>query len=54
MYGHPILFQIQIAVVVIGGLTVSTVLTLVMILVIYELNHFKKTKKQRFEILQAQ
>ena len=54
MYGHPILFQIQIAVVVIGGLTVSTVLTLIMIPVLYELFHFKKAKKQRLENLKAQ
>ncbi|PAD70984.1 multidrug transporter AcrB [Bacillus sp. 7586-K] len=37
----------SLAVVVIGGLSVATVLTLVVIPVIYELLHFKKAKKQR-------
>jgi multidrug efflux pump subunit AcrB len=37
----------SLAIVVIGGLAVSTLLTLVVIPVIYELFHFKKSKKQR-------
>jgi multidrug efflux pump subunit AcrB len=37
----------SLAVVVIGGLAVSTLLTLVVIPVIYELLHFRKSKKQR-------
>ncbi|RBW69605.1 efflux RND transporter permease subunit [Bacillus taeanensis] len=37
----------SLAIVVIGGLAVSTLLTLVVIPVIYELLHFKKSKKQR-------
>lgn len=36
-----------LAVVVIGGLSVSTILTLVIVPIIYELLHFKKAKKQR-------
>lgn len=36
-----------LAVVVIGGLSVSTLLTLVVIPVVYELFHFRKAKKQR-------
>ncbi|MBS4205747.1 efflux RND transporter permease subunit [Lederbergia citrea] len=36
-----------LAVVVIGGLSVATLLTLVIIPVVYELFHFKKAKKQR-------
>lgn len=43
-----------LAVVVIGGLAVSTLLTLVMIPVIYELLHFRKAKKQRMENLKAE
>ncbi|MGA9226244.1 MAG: efflux RND transporter permease subunit, partial [Mesobacillus sp.] len=39
----------SLAVVVIGGLAVATVLTLVVIPVIYELLHFRKSKKQRKE-----
>ncbi len=37
----------SLAIVVIGGLTASTLLTLVVVPVIYELFHFKKSKKQR-------
>lgn len=37
----------SLAIVVIGGLAVSTLLTLVVVPVIYELFHFKKSKKQR-------
>lgn len=37
----------SLAVVVIGGLAVATLLTLVVIPVVYELLHFKKSKKQR-------
>ncbi len=37
-----------LAVVVIGGLTVATALTLVIVPVFYELLYFKKSKKQRF------
>lgn len=37
----------SLAVVVIGGLAVSTLLTLLVIPVIYELLHFRKSKKQR-------
>lgn len=36
-----------LAVVVIGGLTVATVLTLIIVPVFYELLHFRKSKKQR-------
>jgi multidrug efflux pump subunit AcrB len=39
----------NLAVVVIGGLSVATLLTLVVIPVIYELLHFKKAKKQRLK-----
>lgn len=38
-----------LAVVVIGGLSVATLLTLVIIPVVYELLYFKKAKKQRLE-----
>ncbi|MDQ0229643.1 efflux RND transporter permease subunit [Metabacillus malikii] len=41
------LVSASLAVVVIGGLSVATVLTLVVIPVIYELLHFNKAKKQR-------
>ena len=41
------------AIVVIGGLAVATLLTLVVIPVIYELFHFKKAKKQRIRQEQA-
>ncbi|WP_409305815.1 efflux RND transporter permease subunit [Peribacillus sp. SCS-155] len=37
----------SLAVVVIGGLAIATMLTLVVIPVVYELLHFKKSKKQR-------
>ncbi|MDQ0418417.1 HAE1 family hydrophobic/amphiphilic exporter-1 [Croceifilum oryzae] len=37
-----------LAVVVIGGLTIATVLTLIIIPVVYELLYFRKAKKQRF------
>ncbi|MED4533925.1 efflux RND transporter permease subunit [Metabacillus fastidiosus] len=37
----------SLAIVVIGGLAVATVLTLVVIPVVYELLHFKKAKRQR-------
>ncbi|ULT55103.1 efflux RND transporter permease subunit [Neobacillus drentensis] len=37
----------SLAIVVIGGLAISTLLTLVVVPVIYELFHFKKSKKQR-------
>ncbi len=38
-----------LAVVVIGGLSVSTLLTLIVIPAVYELFHFRKAKKQRLE-----
>lgn len=38
-----------LAVVVIGGLSVATLLTLIIIPVVYELFHFKKAKKQRLD-----
>lgn len=37
----------SLAIVVIGGLTVSTLLTLIVIPCVYELFHFKKSKRQR-------
>jgi HAE1 family hydrophobic/amphiphilic exporter-1 len=43
------LVSASLAVVVIGGLSVATVLTLVVIPVIYELLHFKKAKRQRLK-----
>ncbi|PLT29135.1 efflux RND transporter permease subunit [Peribacillus deserti] len=43
----------SLAVVVIGGLTVATLLTLIVIPVIYELLHFKKSKKQRLRGFQS-
>jgi HAE1 family hydrophobic/amphiphilic exporter-1 len=43
------LVSANLAVVVIGGLTVATLLTLVVIPVVYELLHFKKAKKQLLE-----
>ena len=39
----------SLAIVVIGGLAIATLLTLVVIPVIYELFHFKKAKKQRLQ-----
>ncbi|RBN37449.1 AcrB/AcrD/AcrF family protein, partial [Priestia megaterium] len=39
----------SLAVVVIGGLAVATLLTLVVIPVVYELLHFRKSKKQRIQ-----
>jgi HAE1 family hydrophobic/amphiphilic exporter-1 len=39
----------SLAIVVIGGLAVATLLTLVVIPVVYELFHFKKSKKQRLK-----
>ncbi|MDG0933699.1 efflux RND transporter permease subunit, partial [Bacillus paranthracis] len=39
----------SLAVVVIGGLAVATMLTLIVIPCVYELFNFKKLKKQRFE-----
>ncbi|WP_442598996.1 efflux RND transporter permease subunit [Neobacillus sp. D3-1R] len=39
----------NLAIVVIGGLSVATLLTLVVIPVVYELFHFKKSKKQRLK-----
>lgn len=42
-----------LAVVVIGGLAVATVLTLIIVPVFYELLHFKKSKKQRLEAGQS-
>jgi multidrug efflux pump subunit AcrB len=39
----------SLAIVVIGGLSIATLLTLVVIPVVYELFHFKKSKKQRQE-----
>ncbi|ARO67314.1 efflux RND transporter permease subunit [Bacillus cereus] len=39
----------SLAVVVIGGLAVATMLTLIVIPCVYELFNFKKSKKQRFE-----
>jgi HAE1 family hydrophobic/amphiphilic exporter-1 len=44
------LVSASLAVVVIGGLSVATVLTLVVIPVIYELLHFKKAKRQRQKV----
>ncbi|RFU62003.1 efflux RND transporter permease subunit [Peribacillus glennii] len=41
------LVSASLAVVVIGGLSAATLLTLVVIPVVYELLHFKKSKKQR-------
>jgi multidrug efflux pump subunit AcrB len=41
------LVSASLAIVVIGGLSVATLLTLVVIPVIYELLHFKKARKQR-------
>ncbi|MBZ5753195.1 efflux RND transporter permease subunit [Metabacillus rhizolycopersici] len=41
------LVSASLAVVVIGGLSVATILTLVVIPVVYELLHFKKAKRQR-------
>jgi multidrug efflux pump subunit AcrB len=43
----------NLAVVVIGGLSVATLLTLVVIPVVYELLHFKKSKKQRIKKQQS-
>jgi HAE1 family hydrophobic/amphiphilic exporter-1 len=43
------LVSASLAIVVIGGLSVATVLTLVVIPVIYELLHFKKAKRQRLK-----
>lgn len=43
----------NLAVVVIGGLSVATLLTLVVIPVVYELFHFKKAKKQRVKKSQS-
>jgi multidrug efflux pump subunit AcrB len=43
----------NLAVVVIGGLSVATLLTLVVIPVVYELFHFKKAKKQRLKKSQS-
>jgi multidrug efflux pump subunit AcrB len=43
----------NLAVVVIGGLSVATLLTLVVIPVVYELFHFKKAKKQRMKQAQS-
>lgn len=40
----------SLAIVVIGGLAVATLLTLIVIPVVYELLHFKKSKKQRQRI----
>lgn len=37
----------NLAIVVIGGLTVSTLLTLIIVPIMYELFHFRKAKKQR-------
>ncbi|WP_377890426.1 efflux RND transporter permease subunit [Alkalihalobacillus sp. R86527] len=50
LFGHSgdgSLVSQSLAVVVIGGLTVATVLTLVIVPVFYELLYFKKSKKQR-------
>ena len=44
-----ILVSKGLAVVVIGGLAVATLLTLVVIPVVYELFHFRKAKRQRLE-----
>jgi multidrug efflux pump subunit AcrB len=43
----------NLAIVVIGGLSVATLLTLVVIPVVYELFHFKKAKKQRVKQSQS-
>ncbi|PLR97848.1 efflux RND transporter permease subunit [Bacillus sp. T33-2] len=45
-----VLVSQSLAVVVIGGLAVATMLTLVVIPVVYELLHFKKSKTQRLNI----
>jgi HAE1 family hydrophobic/amphiphilic exporter-1 len=39
----------SLAIVVIGGLSIATLLTLIVIPVVYELFHFKKSKKQRIQ-----
>ncbi|MDP4172227.1 MAG: efflux RND transporter permease subunit, partial [Bacillota bacterium] len=39
----------SLAIVVIGGLSIATLLTLVVIPVVYELFHFRKSKKQRLQ-----
>ena len=44
------LVSASLAVVVIGGLSVATLLTLVVIPVVYELLHFRTAKKQRQQI----
>ncbi|MFQ3544832.1 efflux RND transporter permease subunit [Halobacillus rhizosphaerae] len=52
LFGHTeegSLVSKSLAVVVIGGLTGATVLTLVIVPVFYELLHFRKAKKQRLE-----
>jgi multidrug efflux pump subunit AcrB len=43
------LVSASLAVVVIGGLSVATLLTLAVIPVVYELLHFKKSKRQRMQ-----
>ncbi len=43
------LVSASLAIVVIGGLSVATLLTLVVIPVVYEMLHFKKSKKQRLQ-----
>jgi multidrug efflux pump subunit AcrB len=43
------LVSASLAVVVIGGLSVATLLTLVVIPVVYELLYFKKSKRQRMQ-----
>ena len=43
----------SLAIVVIGGLAVSTLLTLIVIPCIYELLHFKKSKRQRRKLEKA-
>jgi HAE1 family hydrophobic/amphiphilic exporter-1 len=43
------LVSASLAIVVIGGLSVATLLTLVVIPVVYELLHFKKAKRQRLK-----
>jgi multidrug efflux pump subunit AcrB len=43
------LVSASLAVVVIGGLSIATLLTLVVIPVVYELLHFKKSKRQRMK-----
>ncbi len=54
LFGHSedgSLVSQSLAVVVIGGLTGATVLTLVIVPVFYELLHFRKSKRQRVQVI---